>query len=106
MQASADLYVTDPALVRVHRVARDGDDFNPSLREFRQQLGDNPELRRAHGRVVGRMREENAPAENATPSEEKGRIVKRMQRVSCKQGGEPRARKDKCHTFPQASRGN
>ena len=54
--------VLDPALVAVERVGRQADDLDAALGKLGLDLGHGPELRRAHGRVVLRVREEHDPA--------------------------------------------
>lgn len=53
--------VPDPAAVRLDRVGRQPDQLDVALRELRLQLGEGAQLRRAHGRVVFRVREEHDP---------------------------------------------
>lgn len=51
-----------PHALAVQLIARDADRLDTTLLELRRELGDFSELRRADGREVGRVREEDRPA--------------------------------------------
>ena len=52
-----------PSLVRLDRVAGDGDHLDAAFGELWRQLRGGAELRGAHGREVGRVREQDPPSE-------------------------------------------
>src|SRR5204863_2771525 len=53
--------IVDPALVRIHWIHADGDDFHATLLELRCNLRYGPQLGRADRGIVFRVREEYPP---------------------------------------------